>query len=313
MKEMGKRHLLPGVPEGRVMSPRPPRQLGPSWEAVDIWDICFKTYQNLHSMIFDLRWFSGFVREAKEKRSFCLWKKVYCYIDGKMPDGRCGKKQNEPAPRKNLWSANNTGEFRIPLLPDLGWEVISHKRGGGKREIKVHTCYSPSLKRHHFSESTSSISWKSPAPAGSFSTALWNCLTVLSFVTHSSGRAVLLYLCTMVPSSSRIWVLHSRTLCSLPPNGAIDCSRQGPPPRDAPAYIQTSQMPLVFIHPKAPCPLHIPFSLFLPSTCTYAIIKKIARVHTPHFSFHWGTTGEDKECRNRGSHLNSCLLATTNS
>ena len=74
MKEMGKRRLLQGVPEGTVTSPRPPHQLGPSWEAVDIWDICFKTCQNLHSMIFDLGWFSGFVRRAKEKGSFCLWK-----------------------------------------------------------------------------------------------------------------------------------------------------------------------------------------------------------------------------------------------
>ena len=54
MKEMGKRRLLQGVPEGTVTSPRPPCQLGPSWEAMDVRDICFKTCQSFHSMIFEL-------------------------------------------------------------------------------------------------------------------------------------------------------------------------------------------------------------------------------------------------------------------
>ena len=103
--------------------------------------------------------------------------------------------KEESDPRKKLWSASDVGAFRTPLLPNVGWEVISHKKGGGKREIKVQICYSHSSKRHHFLESRSCVSWRFPAPAGSFSPALGNCLTVLVFVTHGSGRAVLLYLC----------------------------------------------------------------------------------------------------------------------
>ena len=65
------------------------------------------------------------------------------------------KNKEESDPRKNLWSASAIGAFRTPFLPDLGWKVISHKKGGGKREIKVQIRYSHSLKRHHFSESRS--------------------------------------------------------------------------------------------------------------------------------------------------------------
>ena len=157
------------------------------------------------------------------------------------------KSKEESNPRKNLWSASKTGTFRTPLLPDLGWEVISHKKGGGKREIKVQLCHSHSLKRHHFLESRSCVSWNFPATEGSFSAALGNCLTVLAFVTRGSGRAVLLCLCTRVQASSRLWVLHSRTLCASPTNGDIDFSRQVPAPRDGPAHIETSQMLLPFI------------------------------------------------------------------
>ena len=74
----GKEASSPGSPSGEVMSPRSPGQLGPCWAALDIWDICFKTCQNLHSMIFDLDWFSRFVRGAKEKRFLFASEKVYC-------------------------------------------------------------------------------------------------------------------------------------------------------------------------------------------------------------------------------------------
>ena len=156
------------------------------------------------------------------------------------------RERDESDPWKKLWSASDIGAFRTPFFLDLGWEVISHKKGGGKREIKVQICYSYSLKRHHFLESRSCVSWNFPATEGSFSAALGNCLTVLAFVTRGSGRAVLC-LCTRVQASSRLWVLHSRTLCASPTNGDIDFSRQVPAPRDAPAHIETSQMLLPFI------------------------------------------------------------------
>ena len=196
------------------------------------------------------------------------------------------KNKEESDPRKNLWSASDIGAFRTPLLLDLGWEVISHKKGGGEREIKVQICYSHSLKRHHFSESRSCVSWRFPAPAA---VSLLRC-----------GIALQCYLLSLTVLGEQFFSTFAPG-CSLPPGLSpaltdslfpttqwrhIDFSRRGPPPRHAPAHTETSQTLLPFIHPKAPCIPYFPFSLFLPSTCTCAVIKKHARVHTPHFSFH---------------------------
>ena len=155
-------------------------------------------------MIFDFDWFSRFVRRPK-KGDFYLPLKKFIVTDGKKSDGRCSKKQRGVSSQeKPAVSKRTLGAFRRALLLDLGWEEISHKKGRGKREIQVWICYSPSLKGHCFSESRSCLSRKSPAPAGSFFTALWKCLAVLSFSTHSPETAVLLYLCTREQSSSRL-------------------------------------------------------------------------------------------------------------
>lgn len=158
--------------------------------------------------------------EDQKKGDFYLPLKKFIVTDGKKSDGRCSKKQRGVSSQeKPAVSKRTLGAFRRALLLDLGWEEISHKKGRGKREIQVWICYSPSLKGHCFSESRSCLSRKSPAPAGSFFTALWKCLAVLSFSTHSPETAVLLYLCTREQSSSRLWVLHSWTLWSLLPSG----------------------------------------------------------------------------------------------
>ena len=170
--------------------------------------------------------------------------------------------KEESDPRKNLWSASNTGTFRTPLLPNVGWEVISHKKGGGKREIKVQICYSHSLKRHHFLESRSCVSWRFPAPVGSFSTVLGNCLTVLSFVTRGSRRPVLLYLCIgcILPPGSESCTRHCSLFTSAQ-SGSAAC---------IPRLLASS----AFLY------------LFIPSTRTLPIIKRYARTYTRHPSFH---------------------------
>ena len=118
------------------------------------------------------------------------------------------KNKEESDPRKNLWSASDNGAFRTPLLPDLGWEVISHKKGGGEREIKVQICYSHSLKRHHFSESRSCVSWRFPAPAA---VSLLRC-----------GIALQCYLLSLTVLGEQFFSTFAPG-CSLPP-GSESCT-----------------------------------------------------------------------------------------
>ena len=99
-------------------------------------------------MIFDLDWFSGFVRGAKEKRFLFASEKVYCDRWENVRWTLQSKAKRSQFLRKTCGQQKDTGAFRRALPLDLGWEEISHKKGRGKREIQVQICYFPSLKGH---------------------------------------------------------------------------------------------------------------------------------------------------------------------
>lgn len=74
----------------------------------------------------------------------------------KNSDGHCGEKQGGVSSQEEPYRQQGTpGCLGQPFPPDLGWEGIAHKKGGGQREIRVQICYSPSLKGLSFSESGS--------------------------------------------------------------------------------------------------------------------------------------------------------------
>ena len=138
---------------------------------------------------------------------------------GKSQMDAAVKSKEESVPKKNLRSAKgHWGHLGEPSSWTWAGRKFHIRREEGKERSKSGFAILLPWK-DSFSESRSCLSRKSPAPAGSFFTALWKCLAVLSFSTHSPETAVLLYLCTREQSSSRLWVLHSWTLWSLLPSG----------------------------------------------------------------------------------------------
>ena len=85
LKEIGKRLLLQGVPVGTVPCPRPPSQLGPSWEAVDVRDFVLKPAKVSTAWSLNLASFLNLL-EGQRKRDLSASGKVYC--DREKKQGR---------------------------------------------------------------------------------------------------------------------------------------------------------------------------------------------------------------------------------
>ena len=98
---------------------------------------------------------------------------------------------------------------------------------------------------------------------------------------------------------SQSWEGSSLPRCSLPP-GSESCTRHCSLFTSAQAGAATCIQRLLASSAF--------LFLFSPSTRTFPVIKRYARAYTPRPSFHWSTTWEDEDCRNRGLHLNPYLL-----
>ena len=98
---------------------------------------------------------------------------------------------------------------------------------------------------------------------------------------------------------SQSWESSSLPRCSLPPGSescTLHCSLFTSAQAGAATCIQRLLASSAFLY------------LFIPSTRTFPVIKRYARAYTPRPSFHWSTTWDDEDCRNRGLHLNPYLL-----
>ena len=98
---------------------------------------------------------------------------------------------------------------------------------------------------------------------------------------------------------SQSWEGSSLPRCSIPP-GSESCTRHCSLFTSAQAGAATCIQRLLASSAF--------LFLFSPSTRTFPVIKRYARAYTPRLSFHWSTTWEDEDCRNRGLHLNPYLL-----
>ena len=98
---------------------------------------------------------------------------------------------------------------------------------------------------------------------------------------------------------SQSWEGSSLPRCSIPP-GSESCTRHCSLFTSAQAGAATCIQRLLASSAF--------LFLFSPSTRTFPVIKRYARAYTPRPSFHWSTTWEDEDCRNRGLHLNPYLL-----